>query len=425
MVRFLKGVSPRNGLVHLSDASSFFIGVSLCSFGVIIPSYAKHYSGNSFLLALIPLIVDLGMSLPQLLSVYIFKYKRRTGNTHINTTRDYFFLEFIHRFSFIAIAVSIFIFAGSPREALLSFFIFFIISNFSWGFVVPNWIDILTITIPDKSRTSFMAFRETFGRIIGIIASLSVPFILASDSFPRNYGWLFLTGGIFFTIGILPAAFFKPIRKIPVPSHRYASFTFFVKDSFRNLFKDKKLTPFLIIFWTLGVSRLTYAYYTPYIIDTSLKGLSPDSINYHIGILNFFFLVFLAVTPLVIGKIIRRIGYKRSLIMGACSLILANLIILLFHNFIIAVIGALFISIYIITSYLASLNALMDHADPDHRGALLAANNTINVFFILLFSLAGSKIADLFGYGASLTAVIAATVLALIYTFFEKRMRTK
>ena len=51
-------VSRRNALIHLSDAGSFFIGISLCSFAVVIPSYVKSYTGNAFLLALIPVIVD-------------------------------------------------------------------------------------------------------------------------------------------------------------------------------------------------------------------------------------------------------------------------------------------------------------------------------------------------------------------------------
>ena len=47
-----------NGIIHLSDAVSFFIGVSMCSFAVIIPSYVKSYTDNKWLLALVPLIMD-------------------------------------------------------------------------------------------------------------------------------------------------------------------------------------------------------------------------------------------------------------------------------------------------------------------------------------------------------------------------------
>ncbi|MGL4369848.1 MAG: hypothetical protein ACRCUT_09295, partial [Spirochaetota bacterium] len=338
-------VSRRNALIHISDGGSFFIGISLCSFAVIVPSYVKSWTGNPFLLALIPVIADLGMGLPQTLSVYYFKHFRNRGREHRNTVHDYMRLELAHRLTFILIGISIFVFSDRPNAALVSFYFFFIVSNVVWGFVIPNWVDVLTVTIPDAARASFMAFREFTGRIIGIAASLFLPMILAIDSFPRNYGWLFLIAGSFFSAGILPAKFFSPISHLKAAAeYQPKSFADFLMHGLRSLFSHKALISILILFWALGISRLTYAYYTPYVIDTVISRYPASMHTRLVSGLNISLLIFIAVNSLFAGKLLTRCGYRISLAAGALSLLICNILVLSVHIYFAAIAGQFFLS---------------------------------------------------------------------------------
>lgn len=87
-----KQIHKRNVPFHFIDAASFFIGMSLCSFPVIVPAYISNYTNNAFLLALIPFIWDFGSNGIQLLSVY---WSRRKDKT--DPVRHYFIWETIHR----------------------------------------------------------------------------------------------------------------------------------------------------------------------------------------------------------------------------------------------------------------------------------------------------------------------------------------
>ena len=97
------------------DGGTFFIGIGMCSFAVIIPSYVKSFTDSAFLLALIPVILETGMYGMQPVSTYL---ARHTDSTH--TLRIYFIAELIHRLSFLIIGVGIFLWGHNPVTALVT-----------------------------------------------------------------------------------------------------------------------------------------------------------------------------------------------------------------------------------------------------------------------------------------------------------------
>jgi hypothetical protein len=411
-------LNKRNSIIHVVEGAAFTVGISLCSFSVIIPSYIKTYTNNAFLLALIPVIADMGLSLPQTVSVFLQKNSRRKKTP----IADYFWPALITRLCFIAIGVSIFLFAGNKGLALASFYLFFAVFTLTWGMAAPYWINLLSVTIPDSSRPDFLGIREFLSRGLGIAASVTVPVMLSLAVFPDNYAWLFLASGIVMTLGILPARFYKLVypMKGPSPEHISGGYMRFLRNCFQMVSRNKKLLGLLVIYWGLSVSRISSAFYTPQIMDHIISRYPAGMLHFLISILNLSFLVFMALTSIAVGKLIRILGHKSTLIIGTASLFSANVIIIFFSSLAAAVLGEFFLALFTSCAYLTAVNAVMDHTPPESRSMVSSFNNTINALFIIAFSLIGSLIASIFSYKWALLFTAVLSLVILIYIFKAK-----
>lgn len=412
---------PRNAWMHIIDGSTFFIGTSLCSFTVIIPAYVKGLTSSPFLLVLLPFLMEVGMYGMQPLTTWLF---RKQDSAH--TIRVYFWTEFIHRLSFVAIGLSIFIFGHHQGLALISFFFFWTASNVSWGLAIPHWVDILTITIPDRIRADFLGKRELISRLIGVAASFFVPLILAGSAYPVNYGWLFLVAGILFSLGAFSFRAFVPLHHfVPEAEPAPTRFVEYMKQGFLQIFKHKELLPFLVVIWGMSISRLSYAYFTPYILESVLIRYSADQQDIYLSVLNTSLLVFTALASFVSGKLIHHLGHKTALLGGGLALIVANVLLLVFPVFPAALAANFFLALFMGNSYMVSLNVIMDYSHVNVRSRILAFNNLINIGFIFVFGLVGSLVASHWGYAGALwvTVGVMALILAGVLLRFPSDLR--
>jgi MFS family permease len=400
----------RNSVLHTIDASSFFIGVSLCSFGVIIPAYVKSYTNSALLLALIPIIWECGSYIPQLFSLY-FTHKRQSHNP----VMSYFIFEGIHRLSFIMIGVSILLFGHNITLSLVSFYIFFILSNLSWGLSIPHWIDTLSMTIPDNIFASFIGKRDMVARFIGILSSLALPFILSLAVFPWNYGYLFLIAGVFFTGGSTAIPFLSvlyPMKREPL--HKELGFVQYVKQSLKTIIGNTDLRFFLGIFWIMGVSRITNAYMSPYVIDNIIALYPEESRGMLLSWYNTSFLIAMGLSSWYMGEMAHRLKQRYTSIVGIAALSLCNFTLILFPTYVTAIAANLFLATFFNAAYLVTMTAIVDKVKPDGRSVIYAVNNTVTAVFILVFSLIGSGVASLFKYRG---ALIIPAVLPLFLIF--------
>jgi hypothetical protein len=413
--------NSRNALIHVSDGASFYIGVSLCSFSVICPAYVKKYTDSAILLMLIPVITDVATNLTQTLSVYLTRQ-----NPQRNPVRDYWITEMIHRLSFVLIGISIFLFSWSPVVSLVSFYLLFIASNISWGFAMPNWVDCLSLTLPDAVRSSFMGKREFLSRLFGIAAVTAQPFLLGLAAFPQNYGLLFVIAGVFFTAGAVPIRFFQPIIALREErrEHLEGGFGKFLKDGAAMVFGNKKLLPFLAVTWSLSVSRITYAFFTPYVIDRVISKVPGGNRDVLVSVLNITLLVFLALTAWLVGRLTTRFGHRKVLMGAIFSFAASNLLVLAVPVFPVVLAATFLLAFFMNSSYLVTLNAIMDFTPPHLRSTATAFNNSVNALFILGFGAVGSLVGSKFGYG---TAMLTAAVLILagVVLLFRAPMQEK
>ncbi len=407
-------VGLRNTVIHLMDGSSFMIGISLCSYAVIMPSYVKSFTDNALLLALIPVLTDVGPSIPLLVSAYhIRRTRSQTGcGTGCLAIRKYFLPGFLVRLTFPLIGIGILAFSGSRTLSLVSFFILFAFYTVTLGYATPRWIQVLSVTIPNRIRPDFLSFREMIGRFSGIAFSFLVPLILSVSGFPRNYGYLFLISGFIFSAGFLTVPFYRPTVTLPRrPPQDNLKFSVFLAENWRAITANRKLTAFLVIFWSLSVSRISLAYITPFIMDHVLSRLSAREGAFWLSALNTTLLVSMAVSAAMIGPIIRRFGHRTAIILGTVCLFLANVLVVVFPSLQTAFAGNVLIAYFTVAGYLVPLNTYMDLASPHDRPAVMAFASVINAVFIIAFSLIGSAIASFFRYR---TALLFAAGLSLV-----------
>jgi hypothetical protein len=400
-----------NAFIHIFDATSFFIGMSLCSFGVIVPAYVKSYTKSVFLLALIPIIIEVGKNVPQILMVFLeLKKKKR------NPVFKYFLFETLHRISFILIGIGILIFVGSKTSALLAFYALFALSNLSWGLSIPNWADAVSVTLKDSTRADFMGKRDFLARVAGILASLALPFILGIGDFPYNYGYLFLISGFIFTIGAVPIKWLKTQQPFKEKNRIVPeSFLKFVARGVKRLVANRKLRGYLIIFWVLAAARITHSFFTPYVLDRIISQYTENLRGVLLSGLNTSLLVFMALNSVVAGWVIHRFKHKTALFITAIALALTNSLVLIFPNYPVAIISTVFYGLFMVSIFLVVFNTILDFTPHSRRSLRLSFFNIIDMLAVVGFSLLGGWIASMFNYEGAMWFVVGVSLISLVF----------
>jgi predicted MFS family arabinose efflux permease len=409
----------RNQVLHVLDGSSYLVFMSMCSVGVIMPAFVKRYSGDAFLLALIPLLFDLLAALPQPWFAYRIRRERARPGGY-SPVKRYFAMVVLNRVWFIPFGIALFFLGGYPAAALIAFYSALALFSVFLSAASPCWIDLLSLTIPDSIRPGFMGKREMLSRIVGIASSFLVPVFLAVGAFPSNYALLFLVAGLVMVAGILPspayAALYPMAERAAGPIESFASFA---KQGFTALFGNKRVRPFLVMFWGYSMARIGNAFFAPYIIDEVLSAYPQDRAALLLSILNMTNLLGMAVAAYASGRVIQRFGNKANLLIGAITIVAAYLAILLWHTFAAAWIGMALLSYYAVAGSQSAINGLMDSAPPEARSILTSFNAFINAFFMMGFYFGGSRIAGKWGYGAALAfSAVAMGALALGSAFY-------
>lgn len=281
---------------------------------------------------------------------------------------------------------------------------------------IPQWTDALSVTIPDGIRARFMGNRDAAARVVGIAASFAAPFILGMGGFPNNYGILFIIAGVFFTAGAFAIAALKPYREFR-PHQKPGGFIPFVKRGVKQLTEHKSLRKYLIAFWMLGVSRITYAYITPYLIHNVIVNYPMEMHDKLIGLLNTNYLIAGAVGAVLVGLTLHHWKHKNTLLLGIISLVLSNILVVIFPNLPVAIVSHYFLGYAVNMIFLAVLITVMDYSTTEKRSEKMAFFNLVNVAGIGLFSLIGSLITTAFNFKAALLFAGAFSAIILIYGF--------
>jgi MFS family permease len=203
----------RNFIANVSDGTLWMFGFAFLSAATILPVYFAHLSSSTFLLGLIPAMLDLGWFMPQLFTAqHVERLPRKKPLVVL--------LGLIERLPFLLLAGGALWFARLPQSTAVTFFFVLIaIRALASGLVATPWQEMIAKVIPVRWRGRFFGTSHSLGGALGLIGSAIATLILAEFLYPANFALCFLVGflltalswvGILFTV--------EPTQPPPTPA---------------------------------------------------------------------------------------------------------------------------------------------------------------------------------------------------------------
>ncbi len=163
--------------------------------GLVLTSFAAALLAPNWVIGLLPAIAVGGWLLPQ---IFVSAAVR-----HIPKKVDVYRAASLVRSSALAtIVLSTIIFANSPEFMLVAFLLALIANSLASGVSGLPWLESVGKTIPAADRPRFFGTRNLWGGLLALGAGFAIRAILGSSlTFPLDYTFIFLLGGITFSFG--------------------------------------------------------------------------------------------------------------------------------------------------------------------------------------------------------------------------------
>jgi MFS family permease len=203
----------RNFIANLSDGTIWLFGFAFLSASTILPVYFAHLSSSTFLLGLIPAILDLGWFMPQLFTAqYVERLPRKKPLVLV--------LGLAERLPFLMLAGGALWFARLSSSAATTFFFVLIsVRALASGLVATPWQEMIAKVIPVQWRGRFFGTSHSLGGALGLIGSGIATFILARFPYPTNFAVCFLAGFVLVMASWAGMSFTVEPAQPPAPAH--------------------------------------------------------------------------------------------------------------------------------------------------------------------------------------------------------------
>jgi MFS family permease len=201
----------RNMVANVSDGTLWLFGFAFLSAATILPVYFVHLSSSTFLLGLIPAMLDLGWFLPQLFTAqHVEQLPRKKPLVAL--------LGFIERLPFLLMAGGALWFARLPQAiAVTLFFVLMAMRSLASGLVATPWQEMIARVIPVRWRGRFFGLSNGLGGALGLVGSAIAAVLLAELPYPENFALCFLIGFIFTGLSWVALLFTVEPAQPPLP----------------------------------------------------------------------------------------------------------------------------------------------------------------------------------------------------------------
>ena len=370
-----------NFVVNVLDGALFWFGINFVAPSTILPLYVRHLTDSRLLIGLIATIAGAGWYLPQLFTA---SYVERSPRKKPIVTKVGFFAE---RLSFLFMAASAFLFAGtSPALALALFFVTLTWHTVGAGIIAVAWQELVAKVIPVNYRGRLLGIANFGGTATGILGAALAASILDRYPFPTNFALCFALGFVFILLSWLSLAL---TREPPLHSRKPAvSLSEYWRRLPIVLRRDSNFAAYLLARVITVLGRMGIGFLTVYAAE---RWQLTDS---QAGFYTTVILVGQASGNLVFGPLADQRGHKlvleMSLGLSAFSMLVA--VVAPSPTWMYAVFGA--VGALTASDILSMLGIVMEFTSPDDRPTYMGLASTVPGLFAAIAPVIGGWIAS-------------------------------
>jgi MFS family permease len=394
----------RNFIANVSDGTLWLFGFAFLSAATILPVYFVHLSPSTFLLGLIPAMLDLGWFMPQLFTAqHVERLPRKKPLVAL--------LGLIERLPFLLMAGGALWFARLPQAvAVTLFFALMAIRALASGLVATPWQEMIAKVIPVQWRGRFFGISNGLGGALGLVGSAIAVYILAQFPYPINFALCFSLGFAITTLSWVGLLFtVEPVQSPPplpaVTSYRKRLTSILREDhNFRTYIFSREFGYMggmaFGFFAVYGVSRfqLSDAQAAVFTAVMSAAGMLSNTLWGYIG-----------------DRRGHKLVMEGSTVMGALALIVAlasNSVWMYYVVF--ALIGAANAGFIV-----SDLSIVMEFGPEVQRPTYIGLARTLSAPFLFIAPLIGGAVAQVWGYAWMFVLALALTLASLALLRFR------
>lgn len=209
----LQRTERRNFRLGVWNGILYNLGQYFMSRSTIIPMFLSTLTTSSALIGIVSQFDSIGWYLPQLFfSTYMVHRQQKMPLYWISTA--------IRTVSYFALAV-LALTNPSPSWLLVFFILAYGLYHFSAGMGGVVFMELLAKAIPAHRRARFLGIRMSVGALVAAtLGASSITALLASDTFPTNFGYVFLVGAVIASTGLFLMSIMREPRTKSVPPRR-------------------------------------------------------------------------------------------------------------------------------------------------------------------------------------------------------------
>jgi len=188
---------PRNYWANVLEGGLYMVGAAFMAGETVLPAMVESLGGANWMVAITPILLLLGMSIPSLFTAHIVERFERMKPFVMMVT-------VFQRLPFL-IAGLVLVFWGEEQPHLALPFVILapLLSGLGAGLAMPAWFEMVCRIIPSERMSSSWALRFLIQGIGGLMAGGVISLVLAHEPGPRGYGYLCLI-----TFAFLVVSFF-------------------------------------------------------------------------------------------------------------------------------------------------------------------------------------------------------------------------
>ncbi|KPK59297.1 MAG: hypothetical protein AMK73_08715 [Planctomycetes bacterium SM23_32] len=233
-----RAASRWNIACHFLDGTFFFAALTTFSVEMVIPEMITELGGSAFLLGLVPLILQVGLLLPQAFyakSVEGLAYKKPRV----------LLCALLQRVGWIVFLASLFV-GWAPAFTLPVFFVVLMANSVGSGLIVPVWTDWYAKTVPEGMWARVLGMRRTVPALLGIPLGRVIGLVMERYPAPARYKLLAASAIAFYALSLLCVALVREERHDGLPNQRGTTWRDYLRGLTAIVFRRRDFRLFVL-----------------------------------------------------------------------------------------------------------------------------------------------------------------------------------